>query len=61
MLGNIFGTDNAPMNYEFETKIRKYNCTRPLYMSDSLRMVSANVQAPLPPIIDIWKALKLDV
>ena len=49
------------MNYNLEITEREFNCTRPLYMSDTFRMVSANVPAPLPHITDIWKALKLNV
>ena len=56
---NITALDNVPQNYEFETGARGFNCTKPLYMSYALMMLSKKVPKPLPPVIDIWKSLSI--
>ena len=38
-----------------------YNCTRPVYMTNLINIISFNTYQPLPPIIDIWKSLDTNV
>ena len=55
--GLVTALDDTPMNYVWEMDVNHLNCTKPLYMSYLMNYVSVNINKPLPPILDIWKAL----
>ena len=60
--GKLSVFDKTPVNYLLNTdNSLGYNCSKPLYVTNLLKILSINSYKPLPPIYNIWKGLDTSV
>ncbi len=50
-----------PQLYDIETQDLEFNCSKPLYISNQVSILSANVRKEIPPAMEIWKCFEIRV
>jgi hypothetical protein len=51
----------VPQLYDFETQDLGFNCSKPLFISNQVSILSANLRKDIPPAMEIWKAFDIRV
>jgi hypothetical protein len=61
--GKIDSIDRVPQHYDYETQniYLRFNCSKPLFISNQISILSANVRKDIRPTMQIWKCFPINV
>jgi hypothetical protein len=61
--GKVDSTNRVPKLYDYETQnvCLKLNCSKSLFISSQVSILSANVKKEIQPTIQIWKCFETNI
>ncbi len=61
--GIVDSIDRVPQHYDYETQniYLSFNCSKPLFISNQISILSANLRKEIRPTMQIWKSFPINV